>query len=36
VSAARFLIDTSGLFWILQKEHRAAWSDFLAAGVLAV
>jgi len=36
VSAARFLIDTSGLFRILQKEHRAAWSDFLAAGVIAV
>jgi hypothetical protein len=32
VSTARFLIDTSGLFRILQKEHRAAWSDFLAAG----
>jgi len=36
VSAARFLVDTSGLFRILQKEHRAAWSDFLAAGVIAV
>jgi predicted nucleic acid-binding protein len=36
VSAARFLIDTSGLFRILQKEHRTAWSDFLAAGVIAV
>jgi predicted nucleic acid-binding protein len=36
VSAARFLIDTSGLFRILQKDHRAAWSDFLAAGVIAV
>jgi len=36
VSAARFLIDTSGLFRILQKEHRAAWSDFLTAGVIAV
>lgn len=36
MSAARFLIDTSGLFRILQKEHRAAWSDFLAAGVIAV
>jgi predicted nucleic acid-binding protein len=36
VSAARFLIDTSGLFRILQKEHRSAWSDFLAAGVIAV
>jgi predicted nucleic acid-binding protein len=36
VTAARFLIDTSGLFRILQKEHRAAWSDFLSAGVIAV
>jgi predicted nucleic acid-binding protein len=36
VSAARFLIDTSGLFRILQKEHRAAWADFMAAGVIAV
>jgi predicted nucleic acid-binding protein len=36
VSAARFLIDTSGLFRILQKDHREAWSDFLSAGVVAV
>jgi predicted nucleic acid-binding protein len=36
VSAARFLIDTSGLFRILQKEHRAAWADFMAAGVIAI
>ena len=36
MSAARFLIDTSGLFRILQKEHREAWSDFLTAGVIAV
>lgn len=36
MSAARFLIDTSGLFRILQREHRTAWSDFLAAGVIAV
>jgi hypothetical protein len=36
VSAARFLIDTSGLFRILRKEHRAAWADFMAAGVIAV
>ena len=36
MSTARFLIDTSGLFRILQKEHRTAWSDFLAAGVIAV
>jgi predicted nucleic acid-binding protein len=33
---ARFLIDTSGLALILQKEHREAWSDFLSAGVIAV
>ena len=33
---ARFLIDTSGLARILQKEHRAAWADFLSAGVIAV
>jgi predicted nucleic acid-binding protein len=36
VSPARFLIDTSGLARILQKEHRAAWADFLSAGVIAV
>jgi len=36
VSAARFLIDTSGLFRILQKDHREAWSEFMAAGVIAV
>jgi predicted nucleic acid-binding protein len=36
VSASRFLIDTSGLFRILQKPHRTAWSDFLTAGVIAV
>jgi predicted nucleic acid-binding protein len=36
VSATRFLIDTSGLFRILQEDHRAAWSDFLTAGVIAV
>ena len=32
----RFLIDTSGLFRILQKDHRERWSEFLAAGVIAV
>ena len=36
MSAARFLIDTSGLFRILQKDHREAWSEFMAAGVIAV
>lgn len=36
MSAARFLIDTSDLFRILQKEHREAWGDFIAAGVIAV
>ena len=36
MSVARFLIDTSGLARILQKEHRAAWADFLSAGVIAV
>lgn len=36
MSMARFLIDTSGLARILQKEHRAAWADFLSAGVIAV
>jgi predicted nucleic acid-binding protein len=30
------LIDTSGLFRILQKEYRAAWSDFLTSAVIAV
>jgi predicted nucleic acid-binding protein len=30
------LIDTSGLFRILQSELRKAWSDQLAAGVIAV
>ncbi len=32
---ARFLIDTSGLFRILQREHRQTWTDFLTAGVIA-
>jgi predicted nucleic acid-binding protein len=36
VSVARFLIDTSGLARIMQKEHRAVWADFLSAGVIAV
>lgn len=36
MSPARFLIDTSGIFRILQKDHRESWSDFLTAGVVAV
>ena len=36
MSVERFLIDTSGLARILQKEHRAIWADFLSAGVIAV
>ncbi|HEV2780227.1 MAG TPA: PIN domain nuclease [Actinophytocola sp.] len=32
---ALYLIDTSGLFRILQDELRQAWSDALAAGVIA-
>ena len=33
--SALYLIDTSGLFRILQGELRKAWSDQLAAGVIA-
>jgi predicted nucleic acid-binding protein len=36
VSPAIYLIDTSGLFRILQAKLRQAWSDELAAGVIAV
>ena len=36
MSPALYLIDTSGLFRILQDELRQAWSDELAAGVIAV
>lgn len=36
MSPALYLIDTSGLFRILQGELRKAWSDQLAAGVIAV
>jgi predicted nucleic acid-binding protein len=36
VSPALYLIDTSGLFRILQGKLRQAWSDELAAGVIAV
>jgi predicted nucleic acid-binding protein len=35
VSAALYLIDTSGLFRILQEKLRQAWSDHLTAGVIA-
>jgi predicted nucleic acid-binding protein len=36
VSLAIYLIDTSGLFRILQDELRQAWAEELAAGVIAV
>lgn len=36
MSPAIYLIDTSGLFRILQAKLRQAWSDELAAGVIAV
>jgi predicted nucleic acid-binding protein len=36
VTQALYLIDTSGLFRILQSELRKAWSDQLTAGVIAV
>ncbi len=35
MTPALYLIDTSGLFRILQAELRKAWSDQLAAGVIA-
>jgi predicted nucleic acid-binding protein len=35
VSPALYLIDTSGLFRILQDKLRNAWSDQLVAGVIA-
>jgi predicted nucleic acid-binding protein len=35
VSPALYLIDTSGLFRIVQEQHRAAWADQLASGVIA-
>ena len=31
-----YLIDTSGIFRILQSEARKAWSDQLTAGVIAI
>jgi predicted nucleic acid-binding protein len=36
VTPALYLIDTSGLFRILQAQLRKAWSDYLASGVIAV
>ncbi len=35
MSPALYLIDTSGLFRILQSDLRKAWADQLAAGVIA-
>ncbi|MEU4316230.1 PIN domain nuclease [Nocardia sp. NPDC024068] len=35
MTPAIYLIDTSGLFRILQEPHRKAWADQLAAGVIA-
>ena len=36
MSPALYLIDTSGIFRILQDKLRDAWSNQLAAGVIAV
>jgi predicted nucleic acid-binding protein len=36
VTPALYLIDTSGLFRILQAQLREAWSDYLAAGVISI
>ncbi len=36
MTPAIYLIDTSGLFRIFQSELRKAWSDQLAAGVIAI
>ena len=35
MTPAIYLIDTSGLFRILQESYRKAWADQLAAGVIA-
>ncbi|MFD3509134.1 PIN domain nuclease [Nocardia sp. NPDC058666] len=35
MTTALYLIDTSGLFRILQKELRKAWADEIEAGVIA-
>jgi predicted nucleic acid-binding protein len=36
MSPGLYLIDTSGIFRILQSELRKAWSDQLAAGVISI
>jgi len=36
VTPSLYLIDTSGMFRILQAEPRQEWSDQLAAGVIAI
>lgn len=36
MSPALYLIDTSGIFRILQDKLRQAWSDQLSAGVIAI
>ncbi len=36
MSPAIYLIDTSGLFRILQDELRQAWAEELAAGLIAI
>jgi predicted nucleic acid-binding protein len=36
VNPALYLMDTSAMFRILQSELRKAWSDQLAAGVIAI
>ena len=36
MSPALYLIDTSGLFRILQDKLRQAWAGELAAGVIAI
>ena len=36
MTPALYLIDTSGLFRILQDKLREAWSDQLTAGVIAI
>src|ERR1700758_5513857 len=35
MSPALYLIAASGLFRILQEQHRQAWADQLASGVIA-
>ena len=35
MSPALYLIDTSGLFRILQRQHREVWMDQMTAGVIA-